>query len=136
MTRVAINLPRRPVELDATAPAAERQEDVPSQVGPSTNGTASAIGQPSNQADFQAIAENLPALLLTFDRFGDCDYVNRRFTEITGLSPAAASKSGWRRVLHPDDAHALDQAWSAAGDLGEPFEIRCRIGSEGGVRRW
>jgi diguanylate cyclase (GGDEF)-like protein/PAS domain S-box-containing protein len=60
-----------------------------------------------SEARFRMLAEWAPMGLFTLSRTGECDFVNPAWTALTGLDAEAAAGTGWRRALHPDDAHLL-----------------------------
>lgn len=89
----------------------------------------------ANEARFRTLSAASPVGVYETDRDGGCVYVNRRWSEITGVSAEAAYGDGWTHAIHPDDREAVLAAWKEAARRGTEFsrEFRfCR--ADGGVR--
>jgi len=85
---------------------------------------------------FRIMAEAVPAILFTITPDGRCDFINRRFTECTGMEPAEALGPGWTVALHPADAEQNAERWRLAVARGEPFENECRLRRADGSYCW
>jgi PAS domain S-box-containing protein len=103
---------------------------------------------------YRELAELTPSLLFTLDARGGIDFVNRRWSELTGADAAAFLGDGWRRFVHPDDLErarddllraerareALDATWRLRSAHGSYRWIHSRaepaIGADGAVRGW
>jgi PAS domain S-box-containing protein len=86
---------------------------------------------------FRDAVETMPALAFVADPKGNRTFMNRGWTEYTGLSPEEESASGWEKTIHPDDLSRITERWLASEMTGQPldFEARLRRGSNG-VYRW
>jgi ligand-binding sensor domain-containing protein/PAS domain-containing protein len=60
------------------------------------------------------VIETIPTMAWTARSDGSNAFVNRRWTEYTGVSPADAAGSGWMAALHPDDREAYREKWRAS----------------------
>jgi PAS domain S-box-containing protein len=83
------------------------------------------------------LLEASPVAILGFDARGQCTYVNRRWSEITGQSPEAALGDGWWQVLHGDDQELVARTWQEWLQTGEsvvPYQQDARaIGNDGKI---
>ena len=82
------------------------------------------------------VVETIPALIFTALPDGSTTFVNKRWTEYTGLSVEQSSGVGWRRAIHREDLARHSEKWRisvAAGQLFE-HEARFRCTADGGYR--
>lgn len=85
---------------------------------------------------FRVMAETLPTILFTCQPDGALDYINRRFTEYTGLAPEEAMGGHWKAVLHPQDVESYWRDWQQALPGGTAIENEFRIRTVDGSYRW
>jgi PAS domain S-box-containing protein len=67
-----------------------------------------------SQRRYQTLAEASPVCIFHSDAFGNCFYVNQRWSEITGLNAELAAETGWLNAIHPDDAERVKNEWYRA----------------------
>ena len=89
----------------------------------------------ASREQFETMAAAVPDILFTASAKGGMEYLNPRWTEITGLSCALCLGSGWRAALHADDLPQVDAALLAAQRAAAPYELRVRLRSASGVFR-
>jgi PAS domain S-box-containing protein len=70
------------------------------------------------------------------DAAGNCTFVNRRWSEIAGLSWEEALGDGWRRALHPDDWRRVAGDWKAFCLGEDPFRCEWRFRRPDGETVW
>ena len=75
---------------------------------------------------FRQLADAMPQIVWTARPDGNIDYLNRRWTEFTGL-PQTVGNEGWGQILHPDDARLANERWAASLATGAPFEMEMRL---------
>lgn len=85
---------------------------------------------------FRALATRAPVGIFQTDPDGACQYVNPRWTELTGLGSKQALGDGWLAAIHPDDLERVSSAWQRAADGIEPFAIDYRFRRPDGSERW
>jgi PAS domain S-box-containing protein len=85
---------------------------------------------------FAALAKVAPVGILRFDANGRCNYVNDRWTEITGLTIDEAIGDGWRRAIHAKDRQRVADHWLRMHENGELFREEYRISRADGALRW
>jgi PAS domain S-box-containing protein len=86
-----------------------------------------------NLKRFRVLTEALPQLVFTATAEGEAVSFNRRWSEVTGLTPEVTRTSGWTTAAHPDDRRAVLAEWLAAVRDGDPLtlELRLREGASG-----
>jgi PAS domain S-box-containing protein len=91
----------------------------------------------ASRARFRLIAENAYDMIVELDARGRVVYANPRVSQVLG----AASDSEWRgrdeaRLVHPDDAEQLREAFEAALAGGELPPVTVRVTHRSGEWRW
>jgi PAS domain S-box-containing protein len=85
---------------------------------------------------YRFLAEAFPQIVWTARPDGRLDYLNRRFTETTGLTTKAGLGDGWAAMMHPDDLPKVAAAWERSVATGEPYRIEHRARVADGSWRW
>lgn len=85
----------------------------------------------------QALLDCVPQVLWGTRADGVCDFLNSRFTEVTGIDVAQAIREqSWASPIHPEDRQAMLEIWSAALRSGNDFRAYGRIQRSDGTYRW
>ena len=83
------------------------------------------------------VVERIPGMAWTGASDGSSTFVNRRWSEYTGLSLEDTAGSGWQTAVHPDDLERTVEKWRTSVTAGEPFEHEVRFRQEAdGQYRW
>jgi PAS domain S-box-containing protein len=83
------------------------------------------------------VVETIPAMTFTALSDGFCTFVNKRWTEYTGLSVEKTSGIGWQRAIHPEDLLPHSEKWRISVASGQPFEDEARFRrAADGEYRW
>ena len=85
---------------------------------------------------FRELAQAMPQIVFIMDNKGAIDFVNERWTEVTGLPPEHAVGADWGQLSHPDDAEAVLALVSGHLARGEPLEVEMRLRQFDGSDRW
>ncbi|MEO8218880.1 MAG: PAS domain S-box protein [Acidobacteriota bacterium] len=85
---------------------------------------------------FRFLAESIPLMIFTARPDGGIDYVNRQFTEFTGLGREDVCRDGLWTFTHPDEVEDHARAWAHALATGERFQHECRFLGADGQYRW
>ncbi|MBI4984701.1 MAG: PAS domain S-box protein, partial [Rhodocyclales bacterium] len=85
---------------------------------------------------FRMLATHAPVGIYQIDAVGNCLFVNRRWSEIAGLSPEEATGQGWTRTLHPDDRNAVTALWQNAATTGSEWFMDYRYVRPDGKLVW
>lgn len=85
---------------------------------------------------FRELADALPHLVWTNSADGKLDFLNRRFTEVTGIDRRTAIATGYADIIHPDDREASQRHLHAMLARGEAGEREHRIRTHDGSYSW
>ena len=73
------------------------------------------------------VVETIPAMTFTALSDGSCTFVNKRWTEYTGLSVEQSSGAGWQRAVHSEDLAQHSENWRISVVTGRLFEGEARF---------
>jgi PAS domain S-box-containing protein len=91
----------------------------------------------SQEKRLRDVVETIPAMTFTALPDGSCTFVNKRWTEYTGLSVEETSGAGWQRAIHPDDLVRHSEKWRISVATGQVFEDEARFRrAADGEYRW
>lgn len=88
------------------------------------------------QEQLQSLADSMPQMVFTTGADGMTDYINKKWSEFTGLDHKDVVGSGWLDIFHPDDRSAASEAWMNSVKTGEKYEISARLKSSDGNYYW
>lgn len=88
------------------------------------------------EVTFAALAKVAPVGIVRFDAEGRCNYVNDRWTAISGLTIDRAVGDGWQAAIHPDDVGTVTERWNRLRLQDEIFREEYRICRADGALRW
>jgi PAS domain S-box-containing protein len=102
-----------------------------------TSGATSIVPQSAEAAArFTRMTEHAPIGIFETDEIGRCRYVNPRWSELTGLSLAAAQGAGWMSAIDPADLQAVRAEWQAAAVEQRDFIAEFRVRLPDSTIRW
>jgi PAS domain S-box-containing protein len=90
----------------------------------------------ASEERFRALASQAPAGIFLTDSRGDCIFVNRRWSEMTGMSAEKARGQGWAESLHPDDRERVFTEWYESAASKKSFESEYRFLAPDGRVTW
>jgi len=91
----------------------------------------------SQEKRLRDVVETIPAMTFTALSDGSCTFVNKRWTEYTGLSVTQSSGAGWQRAVHPEDLVQHSGNWRTSVATGRLFEGEARFRrAADGEYRW
>lgn len=82
------------------------------------------------------VLNSLPAMVWTARADGQIDFVNRRWSEYTGLGLGEALGQGWQAAIDPKHLPTLLERWRSILASGEPGEMEARLRRVDGKLRW
>ena len=83
------------------------------------------------------VVETIPAMTFTTLSNGSCTFVNKRWTEYTGLSAEQSSGIGWQNAIHAEDLARYAEKWRTSVAAGQLFEDEARfLRAIDGEYRW
>lgn len=87
------------------------------------------------RARFFELSNGLPQLIWTCTPDGECDYLNQRWIEFTGIPAEQQYGYRWMEQVHPDDKPTISAAWKRAINDGAPLSVRYRLRRYDGLYR-
>jgi PAS domain S-box-containing protein len=91
----------------------------------------------SQEKRLRDVVETIPAMTFTALSNGFSTFVNKRWTEYTGLSVEETSGAGWQRAIHLEDIVSHSEKWRISVATGEVFEDEARFRrAADGEYRW
>jgi PAS domain S-box-containing protein len=89
-----------------------------------------------SEEHFRALVEVAAQMLFIANADGNVTYFNQRFYDYTGTSLEKAGKWSWSKEIHPEDAAATLEGWTAAVQTKTPYEAHYRLRRADGEYRW
>lgn len=88
-----------------------------------------------SEARFRNMADNAPVPIWLLGLNG-CEFINREFERLWGLSLDDVGGMGWVNHIHPDDLEAFLAIYNDGFARQVPFEAHCRLLAASGEYRW
>ena len=85
---------------------------------------------------FRTLALNAPVGIFQTDPDGNCVYVNRKWSELAGLTEEEAMGTGWSNALHPEDRDKVITGWYESAKAGILFNLEYRFITPSGTVHW
>lgn len=90
-----------------------------------------------SRAELTTFADSVPQLLWRSTAEGEWDFLNRRFTEITGVErEEGIARQTWRECIHPDDIGPMREKLNRSLETGEDVSHKVRLRHKNGTYRW
>ncbi len=83
---------------------------------------------------YRTLTSVAPVGIFYTDAKGECQYVNQKWVEITGLSESDAVGSGWVKGLYPQDKSRVMSEWKKLAEQDLSFQLEYRFQAAGRVR--
>jgi PAS domain S-box-containing protein len=91
----------------------------------------------SQEKHLRDVVETIPAMSFTALSDGSTTFVNKRWTEYSGLSVEQTSGAGWQSAIHPQDFVRYLEKWRISVASGQLFEDEARFRrAADGEYRW
>jgi PAS domain S-box-containing protein len=81
----------------------------------------------SQEKHLRDVVETIPAMTFTTLSDGSSTFVNKTWTEYTGLSVEQSSGAGWQRAVHAEDLARYSEKWRISVATGQLFEDEARF---------
>src|SRR4051794_37634640 len=88
------------------------------------------------EKDLGRVLDSLPSIVWTAVPDGQIDFVNRRWSEYTGLCLDEPEACEWQAAINPDDLPQLLERWQSILASGQPGEMEARLRRFDGQYRW
>jgi PAS domain S-box-containing protein len=85
---------------------------------------------------FRTLTRQAPVGIMTMDKDGRCNFVNERWSTMTGMSDEHSFEHGWHEAVHPDDRQSVLAAFYDAVTSGAEFSAQYRLRTRGGAVLW
>ncbi len=85
---------------------------------------------------YRMLAEAIPQIVWTARPDGSIDYLNRRWSEYTGMPAGEAQGWKWEQMVHPGDLERYQESWKRSVATGELFELEYRLRRSDGAYLW
>lgn len=85
---------------------------------------------------FHTLSKIAPVGIFRTNQLGECDYVNHRWCEITGLPFSKAHGSGWESGLFNEDRDRVVAEWTRNLASLQPFNMQYRFQHTDGSLHW
>lgn len=85
---------------------------------------------------FSQLAEGLPQLIWTCNATGECEFLNKRWCDFTGIKAEQQLGIEWIKQLHEEDQIAFIKSWKKSIKTGNEMQINIRIRRSDGEYRW
>ncbi|MFM7073125.1 MAG: PAS domain S-box protein [Planctomycetota bacterium] len=85
---------------------------------------------------FRTLAAHAPVSIFLCDMAGQNTFVNRRWCEMSGLTPEETAGYGWRAAIHPDDLSPKTTLFDEKMSIGQEYDNEYRVVHRSGAIRW
>lgn len=85
---------------------------------------------------FRTLASSLPGFVWSADRDGSITYVNKAWSEFTGLPVENAYGRRWVEAIHPEDVMPTLKIWENVRVLGMQYDTEFRYRRFDGAYKW
>lgn len=89
-----------------------------------------------SEARFRNMADNAPVMIWVSNENDKTIYVNKYWTDFTGISAAEAWGDGWNKVIHPGDIHIGIGEYKKGFMEKKPVSLMYRLKYRTGEYRW
>jgi two-component system, sensor histidine kinase and response regulator len=97
---------------------------------------AAEIALQESELRYESLAAAAPVGIFRTNPQGKCIYVNDRWCQMSGLSPAEALGEGWVRAIHPEDREYVFREWDRSVADNVPFKLEYRMQHVEGTVLW
>lgn len=89
-----------------------------------------------SEAQFSALAQNMPNQVWTARADGTLDWFNEQVYVYSGAERGSLDGTNWSRIVHPDDLTLASARWAKAVAEGGIYEVEFRLRDVSGQYRW
>jgi two-component system CheB/CheR fusion protein len=85
---------------------------------------------------YRQMTDLVPDMISNATIDGEVFYYNKGWSDFTGWDMKKLKEQGWKKLVHPDEFHAVEQNWINAVKTGNDFEMELRILDRNGDYKW
>jgi PAS domain S-box-containing protein len=85
---------------------------------------------------FRNMANAAPAMIWVSDHNHRCTFLSQRWCDFTGQTAKEGMELGWFKAVHPDEWESTREAFLAAANRHDSFELDYRLQTADGNYRW
>ncbi|WP_374077403.1 response regulator [Bdellovibrio bacteriovorus] len=85
---------------------------------------------------YRNLADAIPHMVWRSRSDGNLDYVNKGWTDYTGLTLEQSSGSKWQTAIDPEDLKCFLKAWMDSMSEGKPFDAELRVRNKYNEPHW
>jgi len=89
-----------------------------------------------SEASLRMIIDTIPTLAWSGEADGSVEFVNRRWSNYTGMTIEQARGLRWQAAIHPEDIGWIADQWRIMTAAGKPSELEARLRRYDGQFRW
>jgi len=97
---------------------------------------AALLATGDGETQFRSLAEAIPLIVWTAGPDGQTNYINERWSEMTGTAKGECLGNSWSGFVHPDDLAVCWKKWNDCIHSGKTFEIEYRLRDKENRYRW
>ena len=90
----------------------------------------------ASQQKWKDLANSMPVIVWTAKPDGALDFINERWSELTGLDQVQSLEFGWTAALHPEDYKLCLDSWNTAIQNATLYELEARWRKKHGELVW
>ncbi|MFM6158890.1 MAG: PAS domain S-box protein, partial [Sphaerospermopsis kisseleviana] len=116
--------------LGRAIPGYNQQNEIVNWFGTNTdihNQVLAEISLETTKCPYESITAISPVGIFHTDILGNCDYVNDRWCEITGINRETALNMSWINTIHPEDQPRIEAEWYHHLQKHRPFRSKYRF---------
>lgn len=87
----------------------------------------------NNKLFLRKLIASAPVGIFIADGIGECELINQKWSQMSGLNLRQAAGTGWLQAIHPDDRGKVASAWTQLIELGIEFQFEYRYRNAVGV---
>ena len=92
--------------------------------------------QQSSEESFRHLADQMPGLIFSSHVEHGCEFVNRQFCELAGITQEDARGWGWMDIVHPEDRGRIRRERDEGVKRGEEYDLEYRARTPDGSYHW
>jgi PAS domain S-box-containing protein len=90
----------------------------------------------ASEQRFSQLADAMPQIVWVANAEGVVEYLNRQWSEFTGLQLEQSTGHAWAQIVHPNDREGTVARWTEAFEKAVPYEHEMRYRRHDGAYRW